>query len=70
MHIYNKIHVLFIDTLLHVSALIAPSAGKILSYAQNYCYIDYRFQIILYMGLQLYLLLLKTIFGSTQDLKW
>ena len=39
MHIYNKIHVLFINTLLPVSTLIAPFAEKILSYAQNYCYI-------------------------------
>ena len=46
--------------------LFAPSAGKILSYVQNYCYIVWL-QMLSYSFIYSYL---KTIFGSTQDLKW
>jgi len=43
---YNKIHILIITFLLLVSALIAPSSGRIFLYAQNivtlYDYIGLR----------------------------
>jgi hypothetical protein len=42
MHIHNKIYVLIITFLLHVSARIAPSSGRTSLYAQNYCHCRWR----------------------------